>query len=136
MKESEKIMGAQTERDRRAKAYSYRAYRRRVQQAQAMAQRVQLAVVARSGAGSDYSGGGQPMKKQLIVTIAYLFLLLALVALVEIIWNQEPEQPAIETPAATTTPAPTPTGPLTIQITGLEGAESIDDVWAVIEIPH
>ena len=39
-------MGAQTERDRRAKAYSYRAYRRRVQQAQAMAQRVQLAVVA------------------------------------------------------------------------------------------
>ena len=48
------------------------------------------------------------MKKQLIVTIAYLFLLLALVALVEIIWNQEPEQPAIETPAATTTPAPTP----------------------------
>lgn len=55
------------------------------------------------------------MKKQLIVTIAYLFLLLALVALVEIIWNQEPEQPAIETPAATTTPAPTPTGPLTIQ---------------------
>ena len=72
------------------------------------------------------------MKKQLIVTIAYLFLLLALVALVEIIWNQEPEQPVIETPAATTTP----TGPLTIQITGLEGAESIDDVWAVIEIPH
>ena len=38
------------------------------------------------------------MKKQLIVTIAYLFLLLALVALVEITWNQEPEQPAIETP--------------------------------------
>ena len=75
------------------------------------------------------------MKKQLIVTIAYLFLLLALVALIEIIWNQEPEQPAVETPAATTTPAPTPTGPLTIQITGLEGAESIDDVWAVIEIP-
>ena len=76
------------------------------------------------------------MKKQLIVTIAYLFLLLALVALVEIIWNQEPEQPAIETQVATTTPAPTPTGPLTIQITGLEGAESIDDVWAVIVIPH
>lgn len=75
------------------------------------------------------------MKKQLIVTIAYLFLLLALVALVEIIWNQEPEQPAIETPAATTTPAPTSTGPLTIQITGLEGAESIDDVWATITIP-
>ena len=46
MKESEKIMGAQTERDRRAKAYSYRVYRRRVQQAQAVAQRVQLAVVA------------------------------------------------------------------------------------------
>ena len=68
------------------------------------------------------------MKKQLIVTIAYLFLLLALVALVEIIWNQEPEQPAIETPAATTTPSPT--------ITGLEGAESIDDVWAVITIPE
>lgn len=76
------------------------------------------------------------MKKQLIVTIAYLFLLLALVALVEIIWNQEPEQPAIETPAATTTQAPTPIGPLTIQITGLEGAESIDDVWAVITIPE
>lgn len=76
------------------------------------------------------------MKNQLIVTIAYLFLLLALVALVEITWNQEPEQPAIETPAATTTPVPTPTGPLTIQITGLEGAESIDDVWAVITIPE
>ena len=76
------------------------------------------------------------MKKQLIVTIAYLFLLLTLVALVEIIWNQEPEPPAIETPAATTTPSPTPTGPLTIQITGLEGAESIDDVWAVITIPE
>ena len=71
------------------------------------------------------------MKKQLIVTTVYLFFLLALVALIEIVWNQEPEQPAIETPAATTT-----TGPLTIQITGLEGAESIDDVWAVIEIPH
>lgn len=76
------------------------------------------------------------MRKQLIVTIAYLFLLLALVALVEITWNQEPEQPAIETPAATTTPSPTPTGPLTIQITGLEGAESIDDVWVAIVIPH
>lgn len=36
----------QNERDRRAKAYSYRAYHRRVQQAQAVAQRVQLAVVA------------------------------------------------------------------------------------------
>ncbi len=76
------------------------------------------------------------MRKQLIVTIAYLFLLLTLVALVEIIWNQEPEQPAIETPVATTTPSPTSTGPLTIQITGLEGAESIDDVWAVITIPE
>lgn len=74
------------------------------------------------------------MNRYLITSVAALFLLLALVALVEIIWNQEPEQPAIETPAATT-PAPTPTGPLTIQITGLEGAESIDDVWAVIEIP-
>ena len=74
------------------------------------------------------------MKKQLIVTTVYLFFLLALVALVEIIWNQEPEQPAIETPTATTTPAPTPTGPLTIQITGLEGAESIDDVWACIPV--
>jgi hypothetical protein len=73
--------------------------------------------------------------RYLITSIAALFLLLALIALVEIIWNQEPEQPAIETPAATT-PAPKPTGPLTIQITGLEGAESIDDVWAVIEIPH
>lgn len=90
----------------------------------------------RSGAGAGYSGGSEPMKKQLIVTTVYLFFLLALVALIEIVWNQEPEQPAIETPAATTTPAPTPTGPLTIQITGLEGAESIDDVWAVIEIPH
>ena len=74
------------------------------------------------------------MNRYLITSVAALFLLLALVALVEIIWNQEPEQPAIETPAATT-PAPTPTGPLTIQINGLEGAESIDDVWAVIEIP-
>lgn len=74
------------------------------------------------------------MKKQLIVTIAYLFLLLALVLLVEGISAQE--QPAIETPAATTTPSPTPTGPLTIQITGLEGAESIDDVWAIITIPE
>lgn len=73
------------------------------------------------------------MKKQLIVTIAYLFLLLALVLLVEVI--SAPEQPAIEPPAATTTPSPTPTGPLTIQITGLEGAESIDDVWATITIP-
>lgn len=73
------------------------------------------------------------MRKQLIVTIAYLFLLLALVLLVEVI--SAPEQPAIEIPTATTTQAPTPTGPLTIQITGLEGAESIDDVWAVIEIP-
>ena len=34
------------ERERRAKAYSYRAYRRRVQQAQAVAQRVQLAGIA------------------------------------------------------------------------------------------
>lgn len=39
-------MNHQAERDRRAKAYSYRAYRRLVQQAQAVAQRVQLAVVA------------------------------------------------------------------------------------------
>lgn len=76
------------------------------------------------------------MNRYLITSVAALFLLLALIALVEIIWNHEPEQPAIETPAATTTPSPTPTGPLTIQITGLEGAESIDDVWAVIEIPH
>ena len=75
------------------------------------------------------------MNRYLITSVAALFLLLALIALVEIIWNQEPEQPAIETPAATT-PASTPTGPLTIQITGLEGAESIDDVWALIEIPH
>lgn len=36
----------------------------------------------------------------------------------------------------TTTPSPTPTGPLTIQITGLEDAESIDDVWAIITIPE
>ena len=67
-----------------------------------------------------------------VVTICFLVL----IALVEIIWGQEPESQAIETQVATTTPAPTPTGPLTIQITGLEGAESIDDVWAVIEIPH
>lgn len=76
------------------------------------------------------------MKKQLIVTTVYLFFLLALVALIEIVWNQDPEPPAVEPPAATTTPAPTPTGPLTIQITGLEGAESIDDVWAVIISIH
>lgn len=76
------------------------------------------------------------MNRYLITSVAALFLLLALVALVEIIWNQEPEQPVIETPAATTTPSPTPTGPLTIQITGLEGTESIDDVWAAIVIPH
>lgn len=76
------------------------------------------------------------MNRYLITSVAALFLLLALVALAEIIWNQEPEQPVIETPAATTTPAPTPTGPLTIQITGLEGAESIDDVWAAITIPE
>ena len=76
------------------------------------------------------------MNRYLITSVAVLFLLLALIALVEIIWGQEPESQAIEPPAATTTPSPTPTGPLTIQITGLEGAESIDDVWAVIEIPH
>lgn len=75
------------------------------------------------------------MNRYLITSVAALFLLLVLVALVEIIWGQEPESQAIETPAATTTPAPTPTGPLTIQITGLEGAESIDDVWATITIP-
>jgi|GEM_PF-1289454 len=76
------------------------------------------------------------MNRYLITSVVALFLLLALVALVEIIWNQEPEQPAVETLAATTTPSPTPTGPLTIQITGLEGAESIDDVWAAITIPE
>jgi len=76
------------------------------------------------------------VNRYLITSVAALSLLLALVVLIEIVWNQEPEQPAIETPVATTTPSPTPTGPLTIQITGLEGAESIDDVWAVIEIPH
>ena len=71
--------------------------------------------------------------RYLITSVLSLGLLLALVLLVEGISAQE--QPAIEPPAATTTPSPTPTGPLTIQITGLEGAESIDDVWAVIEIP-
>lgn len=76
------------------------------------------------------------MNRYLITSVVAWFLLLALVALVEIIWNQEPEQPTIETPVATTTPSPTPTGPLTIQITGLEGAENIDDVWAVITIPE
>ena len=75
------------------------------------------------------------MKKQLIVITVYLFFLLPRVDLIEIVGNMKPEQPAIETPAATTTPSPTPTGPLTIQITGLEGAESIDDVWATITIP-
>lgn len=74
------------------------------------------------------------MNRYLITSVVALFLLLALVLLVEVI--SAPEPPAIEPPAATTTPSPTPTGPLTIQITGLEGAESIDDVWAVIEIPH
>lgn len=72
--------------------------------------------------------------RYLITSVLSLGLLLALVLLVEGISAQE--QPAIEPPAATTTPSPTSTGPLTIQITGLEGAESIDDVWAVIEIPH
>ena len=72
--------------------------------------------------------------RYLITSVLSLGLLLALVLLVEGISAQE--QPAIEPPAATTTPSPTPTGPLTIQITGLEGAESIDDVWAAIEIPH
>lgn len=76
------------------------------------------------------------MNRYLITSVAALSLLLALIALVEIIWGQEPESQAIETQVATTTPAPTPTGPLTIQITGLEGAESIDDVWAVITIPE
>ena len=72
--------------------------------------------------------------RYLITSVLSLGLLLALVLLVEGISAQE--QPAIEPPAATTTPSPTPTGPLTIQITGLEGAESIDDVWAVITIPE
>ena len=72
--------------------------------------------------------------RYLITSVLSLGLLLALVLLVEGISAQE--QPSIETPAATTTPSPTPTGPLTIQITGLEGAESIDDVWAVITIPE
>lgn len=121
-------MNHQAERDRRAKAYSYRAYR-------LLYPAGATGGGCRSGAGAGRSGGSEPMKKQLIVTTVYLFFLLALVALIEIVWNQEPEQPAIETPAATTTPAPTPTGPLTIQITGLEGAESIDDVWATITIP-
>lgn len=70
--------------------------------------------------------------RYLITSVLSLGLLLALVLLVEGISAQE--QPSIETPAATT-PTPTPTGPLTIQITGLEGAESIDDVWATITIP-
>lgn len=72
--------------------------------------------------------------RYLITSVVSLALLLALVLLVEVI--SAPDQPSIVPPTATTTPAPTPTGPLTIQITGLEGAESIDDVWAVIEIPH
>ena len=72
--------------------------------------------------------------RYLITSVLSLGLLLALVLLVEGISAQE--QPSIETPVATTTPSPTPTGPLTIQITGLEGAESIDDVWAVITIPE
>ena len=68
-----------------------------------------------------------------LITSVLSLGLLPLVLLVEGISAQE--QPAVEPPAATTTPAPTPTGPLTIQITGLEGAESIDDVWATITIP-
>ena len=72
--------------------------------------------------------------RYLITSVLSLGLLLALVLLVEGISAQE--HPSIETPAAITTPSPMPTGPLTIQITGLEGAKSIDDVWAVIEIPH
>ena len=72
--------------------------------------------------------------RYLITSVLSLGLLLALVLLVEGISAQE--QPSIETPATITTPSPMPTGPLTIQITGLEGAKSIDDVWAVIEIPH
>lgn len=72
--------------------------------------------------------------RYLITSVLSLGLLLALVLLVEGISAQE--QPSIETPAAITTPSPMPTGPLTIQITGLEGAESIDDVWAVITIPE
>ena len=72
--------------------------------------------------------------RYLITSVVSLGLLLALVLLVEGISAQE--QPDIETPVATTTQAHTPTGPLTIQITGLEGAESIDDVWAVITIPE
>lgn len=71
--------------------------------------------------------------RYLITSVVSLGLLLALVLLVEVI--SAPEPPTIETPAVTTTPSPTPTGPLTIQITGLDGAESIDDVWAVITIP-
>lgn len=71
--------------------------------------------------------------RYLITSVLSLGLLLALVLLVEGISAQE--QPSIETPAAITTPSPMPTGPLTIQITGLEGAESIDDVWATITIP-
>ena len=72
--------------------------------------------------------------RYLITSVLSLGLLLALVLLVEGISAQE--QPSIETPAAITPPSPMPTGPLTIQITGLEGAESIDDVWAVITIPE
>lgn len=72
--------------------------------------------------------------RYLITSVVSLGLLLALVLLVEGISAQK--QPAIETQVAITTPSPTPTGPLTIQITGLEGAESIDDVWAVITIPE
>ena len=71
--------------------------------------------------------------RYLITSVLSLGLLLALVLLVEGISAQE--QPSIETPAATTTQAPTHR-PAHHQITGLEGAESIDDVWAVIEIPH
>lgn len=71
--------------------------------------------------------------RYLITSVLSLGLLLALVLLVEGISAQE--QPSIETPAAITTPSPMPTGPLTIQITGLEGAKSIDDVWATITIP-
>ena len=41
------------------------------------------------------------MNRYLITSVAALFLVLALIALVEIIWGQEPESQAIETQVAT-----------------------------------
>lgn len=77
MKESENY--GSTNRARQArKGVQLPAYRRRVQQAQAVAQRVQLAVVAGAALVLAILVAVSLMKKQLIVTTVYLFFLLAL----------------------------------------------------------